>query len=85
MQNFPSSLSKKLDKRLEDNALRKLGSQSSLIDFASNDYLGFAKSEVIFKKTHELLLEKRISSNGATGSRLLSGNHSLYAEAEDLL
>ena len=85
MQNFPSSLSKKLDKRLEDNALRKLGSQSSLIDFASNDYLGFAKSEVLFEKTHELLLERGISSSGATGSRLLSGNHSLYTEAEDLL
>lgn len=85
MQNFPSSLSKKIDKRLEDNALRKLGSQSSLIDFASNDYLGFAKSGVLFEKTHELLLERGISSNGATGSRLLSGNHSLYTEAEDLL
>ncbi len=85
MQNFPSSLSKKLDKRLEDNALRKLGSQSALIDFASNDYLGFSKSKAIFQNTHELLLQKGISSNGATGSRLLSGNHSLYAEAEEML
>ena len=85
MQNSPSSLSKKLDKRLEDNALRKLGSQSSLIDFASNDYLGFADSKVIFEKTHDLLLQKGISSNGATGSRLLSGNHSLYTEVEEML
>ncbi|MGV8993237.1 MAG: aminotransferase class I/II-fold pyridoxal phosphate-dependent enzyme [Flavobacterium sp.] len=85
MQNFPSSLSKKLDKRLEDNALRKLGCQSSLIDFASNDYLGFSESKVIFEKTHELLLQKGISSNGATGSRLLSGNHTLYTDAEQML
>lgn len=85
MQNFPSSLSKKLDKRLEDNALRKLGSQSALIDFASNDYLGFSESKVIFEKTHELLLQKGISSNGATGSRLLSGNHTLYTDAEEML
>ena len=85
MQNFPSSLSKKLDRRLEDNALRKLGSQSSLIDFASNDYLGFSESKVIFEKTHELLLQKGIFNNGATGSRLLSGNHSLYTEAEEKL
>lgn len=85
MQKFPSSLSKKLDQRLEDNALRKLGSQSSLIDFASNDYLGFSQSKIIFEKTHELLLQKGISSNGATGSRLLSGNHSLYSESEKML
>ena len=85
MQNFPSSLSKKLGKRLEDNALRKLGSKPALIDFASNDYLGFSESKAIFEKTHELLLQKEISSNGATGSRLLSGNHSLYTEAEELL
>ena len=85
MQNFPSSLSKKLDKRLEDNSLRKLGSQSSLIDFASNDYLGFSESKIIFEKTHELLLQKGIFSNGATGSRLLSGNHLLYSEAEEML
>ena len=85
MQNSPSSLSKKLDKRLEDNALRKLGSQSSLIDFASNDYLGFADSKAIFDNTHELLLQKGIFSNGASGSRLLSGNHNLYTEAEEML
>lgn len=85
MQNFPASLSKKLDKRLEDNALRKLGSQSSLIDFASNDYLGFSESKIIFEKTHELLKQKGIFSNGATGSRLLSGNHALYTEAEEML
>ncbi len=85
MQNFPSSLSKKIDKRLEDNALRKLGKQTTLIDFASNDYLGFAESKAIFENTHKLLLQKGISSNGATGSRLLSGNHSLYTEAEKIL
>jgi 8-amino-7-oxononanoate synthase len=85
MQNFPLSLYKKLEKRYEDNSLRKLGSQSSLVDFASNDYLAFAESKAIFERTTELLSQKGISGNGATGSRLLSGNHSLYTEAEEML
>ena len=37
---FPQKLTDKLQKRTENNALRQLGSERSLIDFASNDYLG---------------------------------------------
>ena len=53
-----------------------------MVDFSSNDYLGFSKSEVIFDKAHQYLLENNLKQNGATGSRLLSGNHQLYNEAE---
>ena len=50
-----------------------------MIDFCSNDYLGFARSKVLRE-----LIEKEIASNvgalnGSTGSRLLSGN-TTYAE-----
>ena len=38
-------LSNSLNKRQEQNALRKLVNNTSLIDFCSNDYLGFASSE----------------------------------------
>ncbi|MGJ8743881.1 aminotransferase class I/II-fold pyridoxal phosphate-dependent enzyme [Polaribacter sp.] len=58
---------------------------STFIDFSSNDYLGFAKSEVIFDKTHQFLVDKKIKINGATGSRLLSGNHALYNKVETML
>ena len=44
--------------------------------------MGFSKSECIFNKTHQLLLDRNIKTNGATGSRLISGNHSLYTETE---
>ncbi|MBF6651799.1 8-amino-7-oxononanoate synthase [Flavobacterium columnare] len=85
MVKFPNKLGHKLTHRREINALRTLNAQSSLIDFSSNDYLGFSKSEILFDKTHELLLEKKIKINGATGSRLLTGNHLLYTETEDLI
>lgn len=85
MKNFPKSLAQKLQQREQNNALRNLPVSNNLIDFASNDYLGFAKSEEIFNQTHDYLLENNIKINGATGSRLISGNHNLYQIAEDFI
>lgn len=85
MKNFPKSLTQKLQQREQNNALRKLPVSNNLIDFASNDYLGFANSEEIFNQTHDYLLENNIKINGATGSRLISGNHNLYQIAEDFI
>ncbi len=82
---LPERLHKKINERIEKNALRKLSSSKAKIDFSSNDYLGFAQSEVIFKKTTAFLKENRILINGATGSRLLTGNHILYDEVENFL
>ena len=85
MKSFPKSLSEKLQQREQNNALRKLTASNNLIDFASNDYIGFAKSEIIFNQTHQYLLNNNIKINGATGSRLLSGNHKIYTETEDYI
>lgn len=80
---LPKSLQEKLDTRKENNALRILKSQSQLIDFATNDYLGFSKNETIFENAHQLLIDRNLAQNGATGSRLLSGNHKLYFDTEN--
>ena len=80
---FPEKLQNKLNKRIEHKTLRKLGSTHNLIDFSSNDYLGFAKSDAIFTKTHEFLVKNNLKINGATGSRLISGNHPLYKITEN--
>ena len=82
---FPKNLSAKLEVRKQNNALRQLPSTSSAIDFASNDYLGFAKLKTIFDQTHQLLIDNNYCQNGATGSRLLSGNHPLYELAENYI
>ena len=82
---FPEKLQQKLNERKENNALRTLKNQSNLIDFSSNDYLGFSQSEIIFKDTHTFLTDQNIKQNGATGSRLLSGNHQLYGLVETQL
>ena len=85
MKEFPKLLTDKLEQRTANNSLRKLSLPNSLIDFASNDYIGFAKSETIFNETHSYLIENKITQNGATGSRLLSGNHKIYEEAENYI
>ncbi|REH56589.1 8-amino-7-oxononanoate synthase [Tenacibaculum gallaicum] len=82
---FPKKLQQKITQRVTQNSLRRLGKENLLIDFSSNDYLGFAKSEIIFNKTHQYLINNNFKINGATGSRLLSGNHKLYTTAEKQL
>jgi 8-amino-7-oxononanoate synthase len=85
MKKLPKILSNKLTLRLQNNALRQLPMGTDLIDFASNDYLGFSNSQSIFEATHEYLITNNQLQNGATGSRLLSGNHLVYNETEKLI
>ena len=85
MKKLPENLAAKLQVRKQNNALRQLPVVTDLIDFASNDYLGLSQSEAIFNEIHEYLTSRKILQNGATGSRLLSGNHKLYQETEDLI
>ncbi|WP_297806507.1 pyridoxal phosphate-dependent aminotransferase family protein [uncultured Polaribacter sp.] len=85
MKKLSDKNSEKLQQRVLKNAIRVLGNQSSLIDFSSNDYLGFAKSETIFHRIHQFLIDNNIKQNGATGSRLISGNHILYSKVEGFL
>jgi len=80
---FPKNLSEKLEARKQNNALRQLSQKQEKIDFVSNDYLGFSKSEKLFEETHQYLIDNKYTQNGATGSRLISGNHPLYTIAEN--
>ncbi|QMU66036.1 MAG: aminotransferase class I/II-fold pyridoxal phosphate-dependent enzyme [Flavobacteriaceae bacterium] len=79
---FPKKLDDKLEKRTGKNAMRTLQTRTHLIDFSSNDYLGIAASTVIFDRVYQYLLYHNIKANGATGSRLLSGNHRTYVILE---
>ncbi len=85
MQKLPLNLAKRIEQRIRENSFRDLGKTLKLTDFSSNDYLGFASSERLFSKTNQILSEKKLLKNGATGSRLLSGNHELFKPAEALI
>ena len=82
---LPQNLAAKLQTRKQNNAVRQLPSNNNLVDFASNDYIGLSKSKAVFDATHRFLTDNKIQQNGATGSRLLSGNHDLYAITEQFI
>lgn len=81
MKPLPVTLRNKLKKREAEGALRSLVQTQNLIDFASNDYLGFARNEEIHHKASELLQDSKFF-NGATGSRLLTGHSDLFEKTE---
>jgi 8-amino-7-oxononanoate synthase len=72
-------IEKKLAERRTSGACRTLKPENSLIDFCSNDYLGFARSVILKGKIENEVNSHPAALNGATGSRLISGN-STYAE-----
>ncbi|MER2997067.1 aminotransferase class I/II-fold pyridoxal phosphate-dependent enzyme [Pontibacter populi] len=78
-------LQQKLAERAAQGNLRVLKTTSGLTDFCSNDYLGLARSE----KLQQLIRREEANFNhlplGATGSRLLSGNHPLFEELETIV
>jgi len=79
LNNAEEFIKARLDNRREKGAYRALKPESGLVDFCSNDYLGFARSPILKE-----LLDREIQANegylnGSTGSRLLSGN-TAYAE-----
>lgn len=73
-----------LARRYQQGSLRQplqLGKNpETYTDFASNDYLGFAKDATLLKNIEKAYAE--CAQIGATGSRLLTGNHWLIENLE---
>lgn len=65
-----------LTRREEANAFRVLKTTNNLVDFCSNDYLGFSRSGEVFEGRQ---------IKGAGGSRLLAGNYEQIEEMEAFL
>ncbi len=78
MNGLEKYLNSQIKKRIETGAFRKLPINKDLVDFCSNDYLGFARSEEL-KKNIKKNYNEFPFANGSTGSRLISGN-SAYVE-----
>lgn len=78
-----SWLSKALDERKEKGNYRELPNYDGLVDFCSNDYIGLSKSsEFGLLKSQYLNRFKVDNQEGATGSRLISGNSKIALETE---
>ncbi len=82
MSDFPRKLEKIVMQRKKNAALRTLNVSEKKVDFSSNDYLGFAREYEIYENTLEYLKKNEWQRNGASGSRLLSGNYPLYEQVE---
>jgi 8-amino-7-oxononanoate synthase len=80
MSSLENFLTQKIARRTEEGLTRKLTTHQNLVDFSSNDYLGLARSEELFDRINMKMESLPGKFNGATGSRLLSGN-TPYAEA----
>ncbi|MCS6822988.1 MAG: 8-amino-7-oxononanoate synthase [Cytophagaceae bacterium] len=78
-------LQKSLEKKKQENALRRLSTHNHLIDFSSNDYLGLAQSLSLRNTIEEKYNNYRGRLNGSTGSRLLSGNDNFVQNTETQL
>ena len=76
------SLRRRLDKRKELGMLRTLKVHSEMVDFCSNDYLGFARSPLLYKNIEDYCSKNRPRFAGSTGSRLLAGNSTFVEELE---
>jgi 8-amino-7-oxononanoate synthase len=77
-----SWLDQTLQTRREKNLFRDLKTATGLTDFCSNDYLGLARSEPLFNRIEKKCQALNPKTNGATGSRLLSGNSELTESVE---
>jgi 8-amino-7-oxononanoate synthase len=82
MSSAEEFIQSKLRERREKGSLRKLSSITPPIDFCSNDYLGFARSEDLKKAIEAEVLKVVSVNNGSGGSRLLSGNTAYVEEVE---
>lgn len=75
-------ISSKLGEREKNGNLRTLKIAENSVDFYSNDYLGLAGNKDLQEIIAENYRATGIVSNGATGSRLLSGNSQFCEELE---
>lgn len=82
MKQINSVIDSKLEERVLNSSLRNLSVNTGLIDFCSNDYLGFSQSDEL-KASIESHLKLYPNYNiGSTGSRLISGNDEFTQKLE---
>ncbi|MCB0508705.1 MAG: pyridoxal phosphate-dependent aminotransferase family protein [Chitinophagales bacterium] len=81
--NIEDRIGNFLEERKQNKLYRSLKLTEDLVDFSSNDYLGLARSAFIRQQVDLEYQQYKHQKTGATGSRLLNGNSSLYEEIEE--
>lgn len=81
---FPKNLQREIDIREKEGGRRRLINRELLVDFTSNDYLGFSSSNKLKDTADKFLKDLNIDFNGASASRLLSGNKNYHVKAESI-
>ncbi len=87
-KDFDTHLKAQLDDKKAKGLLRQLNVfNADLIDFCSNDYLGFASNKSLINlEKNSLINDKNKSLKiGSTGSRLITGNSELAEETEAII
>ncbi|MBU0486798.1 MAG: 8-amino-7-oxononanoate synthase [Bacteroidetes bacterium] len=85
MNDAERYMNQRLMARDMGSCLRHLTINNGLVDFCSNDYLGFSVNETIADQSREILSTATRQRSGSTGSRLISGNSEIAENAEQLV
>jgi 8-amino-7-oxononanoate synthase len=80
MTSFPLKLNQKLVEVKEKFLFRTLKDSYPIVDFSSNDYLGFSSQGLLSEEIKRAEASIKI---GSTGSRLISGNSKLFNSVEN--
>ena len=84
--SIEQNLRAKLQQRADAGNLRQLSlSPPGITDFCSNDYLGLARNPTLHQRIQAAYATANTTANGATGSRLISGNSLHYNALERTL
>jgi len=75
-------IKRKLEERRTAGNYRTLKPENKLVDFCSNDYLGFARSPVLKSNIDAEISNGCLRANGSGGSRLLAGNSTFTEDLE---
>jgi 8-amino-7-oxononanoate synthase len=89
MENINTILQNILNNRLQEGLYRNLNTSDSGIDFYSNDYLGLSNSTELKKDIRSFVTDFQAKNPefhglGSSGSRLISGNHFLFEQFEEV-
>ncbi len=75
----------KIQFRKENDSFRVFKLNEGIVDFCSNDYLGFAKDKQFALEAHQLLMQQELRVNGNSGARTITGTSKEILSLESTL